>query len=127
MARPSKFTNELGERICYLVRQGVPLRHALGSEGISKTTLHGWRQKAKDGEQPFVLFAEKLEASMGGMVVDYVQPIHAAALGGDWKAASWMLERRAPEFRRSSEKPAAVAGDTTQIAMPSNGRMRDGS
>jgi hypothetical protein len=90
-------TPEVTRRICTLVQHGVPLRYALVSEGLAKTTVRRWRARGETGEQPFADFTRELNAAVGKLVSSMVMCVHDAAMAGDWKAAAWFLERRCPK------------------------------
>jgi transposase len=103
MGRPT-LLNENTERIILkAVGIGMPIRLAAQLAGIDKRTLYGWKAKGKAGEEQYVQFFHRLKETEMRAVEHALGVIHKAAENGDWKAASWLLERRhADHF--SSEK-----------------------
>jgi len=45
MGRPSKLTSALTERLCALLRDGVPQETAAAQVGIGASTLYEWKQR----------------------------------------------------------------------------------
>lgn len=103
MGRPT-LLNENTERIILkAVGIGMPIRLAAQLAGIDQRTLYGWKAKGKNGEEQYVQFFHRLKETEMQAVEHALNVIHTAATSGDWKAASWLLERRHPEYF-SSEK-----------------------
>jgi hypothetical protein len=133
MGQPCKYTPDLEKRLCALVRQGVPIRYALQSEGISHKTLRNWRERGATGEEPFATFATNLSAAFGQVVGSMAMNIINAAEGGDWKAAAWWLERRAQHFAppkqsmRVEKAPTELSDAELQAAVAALGYVKAGS
>ena len=87
--RPSKFTPELAYTICVHVRYGCPLEMAAAAEGVSAETVRRWRQR-------YPAFAAQVEQARASCTVQLLSCLNKAALGGNWKAAAWLLERTSP-------------------------------
>ena len=86
-------------RLLAALEAGATLRMAAAAAGVSEDTLSRWRKTRPD------LQAEINQAEAQG-AVKALEQIRAAAQGGAWQAAAWMLERRYPnEYGRRA--PAA--------------------
>ncbi len=72
------------------LKVGATYKVACEFARVGYTTFHEWREKD-------AVFAENVEAATATCAVHYLTVIQAAANEGDWKAASWLLERRWPE------------------------------
>lgn len=67
MARPTKFTKELGEKIIDVTEEGYTQKVACAKAGISPRTLQLWRAKADEQKTrtDLVKFFEQLEIAEG--------------------------------------------------------------
>lgn len=98
--RPSLFTEERAQRIIEAVRRGLTYKQAAAYGGISYATLNRWRIRGRDensGPEEFREFWRQLEQANGEAAFQFLGSISTAAEEGDWKAASWFLERRFPD------------------------------
>ena len=86
--RPSKYTPEVIERICYSLSQGNTRTTAATCAGVSRDTFHHWMNEFSD-------FSDAIKRAEEQAVEHYVNVIHAAS-GQTWQAAAWYLERRRP-------------------------------
>ena len=89
MARPTKYNDEVVERILHAIRLGATYDLACSYGGISADAFAAWRKKYPD-------FAEKVKDAEGSGAVGWLDKIEAAARDGNWQAAAWKLERRYP-------------------------------
>lgn len=94
MGRPTLLTETTERVIVKAVAIGMPIRLAAQLAGIDKRTLYGWKAKGKAGEEQYVQFFHRLKETEMKAVEHALGVIHRAAVSGDWKAASWLLERR---------------------------------
>jgi hypothetical protein len=117
MARPSKLTREVQETICAAVEEGVSFETACEVADVAAATGWEWlaRGMGRDPDRPsspeFAEFAEALTRARARAEMREVQLIvkHAET---DWRAAAWMLERRAPErYGRNPVQRIELAGD----------------
>lgn len=95
--RKSKINEEIIEKICILVRAGNYIETASAYAGIDKQTLYSWMRKgaaAKSGI--YKRFSDALLKACAEAELRDLQIIANAAAGGQWQAAAWRLERRAP-------------------------------
>jgi hypothetical protein len=105
MPRPSKFTPETSRTIITGIRVGLSYDLACEAAGVSFETFRQWRLgKFPRGTDPEAktAFLEGIERARGESALRLASIISAAA-PNDWKAASWMLERRFPkDFARDA-------------------------
>jgi len=116
MARPSKLTPQVQEKICAAVEEGVSFETACEVADVAAATGWEWlaRGMDRDPDRPttpdFAEFAEALTRARARAEMREVQLIvkHAE---DDWRAAAWMLERRAPErYGRNPVQRIELAG-----------------
>jgi hypothetical protein len=86
----SKYTPEIVERICQLIRAGNSPDLAAEATGIGRATFFRWQAN----KRPFRLAVEQARAEAEAILVGRVQK---AAQAGSWRAACWLLERQWPE------------------------------
>lgn len=100
IGRPPCFSEEVAERVLEAVRQGLPYKQAAAYGGISYSTLNRWRREGEmeDGAEQYREFWRQLEQANGEAALSLVGRVNEAAAQGDWKAASWILERRFPRI-----------------------------
>jgi transposase len=112
----TKLTDELEEQFCGLIQIGVSIEDACTACGIDESTYHKWRKKLelKQGTR-LVQFFKSVAKARALSKVRCIQTMdrHAngskpfydkktgelirPAIESDWRAASWLLERRFPE------------------------------
>lgn len=125
MGRPTKLTPNIEKIIIECIGLGLSYRKTAAAAGITRQTLRNYvkrGEKAKSGKY-FIFFNRLQKAETEGERVNF-QKIRDAAVGGqeikhtkeifhgnkivkeisttqqsapDWRAASWILERRHPE------------------------------
>lgn len=95
------------------LEEGVLRSHACYLGGVDRATFYRWMQRD-------AAFKESVEAAEGALQRRMLQSVVNAAnnmtAGGalQWQAAAWILERRFPAFRLSSEQTAggvSLSGD----------------
>lgn len=102
---PLKLNQEVQERICAMVSQGVPLETAARAGGVTYQTLNNWMRRGAEGEAPFASFRAEVEEARAISEANLIALMRQAAVegsAGEWRAAAWLLARRFPE--RWSEK-----------------------
>jgi transposase len=98
MARTSKCTAALTQRLLDALSVGATHRLACEYAGIDQATLYRWLAKgAASGAPPYRAFCEAFTRAQGIAAVGWLAKIEAAAQDGDWRAAAWKLERRYPD------------------------------
>lgn len=110
--RPSKLTPEVTDKLLTALRAGNYRGPAAFYAGIGIRTFKQWMAAGKKTpEGPYgKLRTAVLEAEKGAEIF-CVGVIQRSARDGDWKAAAWWLERKAPEhWARPQPKPEAHDG-----------------
>lgn len=99
MARPSKLTKEVQEKIMQAVQAGNYLDTAANYAGVDGSTMRRWVQKgeAPNAPEPYRTFCTSLKSARAAAEVRSVALIQQAAGGGTWQAAAWYLERSYPD------------------------------
>ena len=95
MARPTKLTTEIEERIVAAIRAGNYAGPSARSAGISEATFYRWMargEKAKSGIHRD--FHEAVKRAEADAEVHAVAVIRREIAGGDWRAAATFLEHR---------------------------------
>lgn len=104
-------TPEVIKAISDAVGNGVPLKFAAQAAGIGHTTLYGWLDRGKSGEQPFANFAEQIACARARAVVDMV---------GEWRNGVTVSGK--PDWHAVKDLLAAVYPD--EFAPTSTVRMK---
>ncbi len=89
MPRPTKYSKKLTENLCKWIRMGNNYKDACAMEGIHYDTFNQWRKQ-------FSEFSVAIERSEALCKAACIARIHQAE-AKDWRAASWILERRFPQ------------------------------
>jgi hypothetical protein len=96
MARPTKLTPEIVDKICLAIRIGNHAKVAAALAGIGETTYYKWLEKADEpnAKKEYREFRESIERAEAEAEIEAVSRIRQASNNGDWKAAGWYLERK---------------------------------
>jgi hypothetical protein len=84
--RPTKCTEELQKKFFDALSKGLPLKTAASLVGISEQTFRRWNRDDTE-------FAERVKRAEAQWIARHVDTINSASLQ-DWKASTWLLERR---------------------------------
>lgn len=100
VGRPSKLNPETSTAIIDAVRTGATLDVAAAAAGINVGTLHKWRDRGETDlnaahDTIYARLVDELTRATAAGEVSLVRMIRSAGLT-DWRAAAWLLERRAP-------------------------------
>jgi transposase-like protein len=96
--RPTKFSDEIAQKIITLVRAGNYMETAAATAGITKQTLYDWlKQGANQKRGKFKDFSDAVMRAVGEAEAIDISTIGKAAQNGDWRAAAWRAERRNPK------------------------------
>lgn len=122
MARPSKLTPEVQERIASLLRAGNTVEIASQAAGISPETYYAWMNRGltdKPADKPYREFRSAVETARAESEAVLVTRIAKAAANGSWTAAAWLLERRNPaQWAKASERRALAEQDDSEAVDP---------
>ena len=116
MARPSKLTPVVRERIVQAIRAGNYAESAARAAGIAASTYYRWMERGeRESAGAFREFAEAVRLAEAEAEVHAVAIIRRA-MGEDWRAALAYLERRYPgRWRRHT---------STEVTGPDGGPIR---
>lgn len=93
--RPTDCTPEVTAIICRELAEGLSIASACAAAGIDRATYHRWIARGDEGP-PFSDFRDAATRARAAGTRGLELTVRTAA-DGDWRAAAWMLERRAPE------------------------------
>jgi transposase len=96
MARKSKLTPEVQEKLLRYLRLGCYVETAAACAGISRDTFYDWMKRGGKGEKPYKQFADAVDQAMAESEARDLAVILKAA-EKNWTAAAWRLERRFPD------------------------------
>ena len=96
MARPTKLTQEITDRICLAIRAGNYAKIAAAMAGVGETTYYRWLELSAEpnAKKEYREFRESVERAEAEAEISAVARIKQAADNGTWQAASWLLERK---------------------------------
>ncbi len=106
--RPLKLNRELIRQLVEQLEKGNYASTACFAVGVHPTTFYEWLRCADEpgAAEIYVEFSYAVRGAMAQAEARDVAVIDAAAQAGDWRAAAWRLERRAP--RRWAVEPRWV-------------------
>lgn len=98
MARPSKLTPELRDKICKLIEEGNYPAQAASLEGVAESTFYDWMKRGREAKykSKFSEFMEAVKKAESEAEKYHVGIIKKAAKE-KWTASAWYLERKYPE------------------------------
>lgn len=134
-----RYTAEVHATICRHLRVGGFFVHAAEAAGVSADAAKEWVAKGLAGDKRYESFALEVRKLRAEDSLRLQSIVTRAAVAGDWKAATWSLERKYPkQYGQAAAAAAAVtlssgsgAADddgkrtTVQFYLPSNGRRPD--
>ncbi len=123
MARPTKLTAEVEEKIVRAIRAGnypeVAARHA----GVHPSTHYRWMERGElEGDapedDPYRRYRSEVERAVADAEAAEVGLIVQAARGGSWQAAAWLLEHASPSARGRTRAPAEPGKTSAPMRSP---------
>lgn len=109
MARPSKLTPELAEKIANYISTGNYTSVVCGLVGVGESTFYRWLEKgvkAKSGK--YREFWESVKKAEAAREVKWIKDIDSDP---SWQSKAWLLERRYPERWGKKETHVFEGGD----------------
>jgi transposase len=99
MARHTKLTPELTDKICELLEVGMPYHLVCDAVGISESTFYDWINKGNEdnSKKMFSEFSKRVAQSKAKVVEQYLKRLEGYSKDGSVYATTWFLERRCPE------------------------------
>ena len=94
--RPSKFTAEVRARLLDALAKGNHIETACALAGVDYTTYRRWMQAGGAGDEKFREFYEAATRAMADAEASLLTTVKLHSVD-DWRAASWILERRHPD------------------------------
>jgi hypothetical protein len=85
-------TRQARRRLLQLLSEGCSISQACAAVGIGRTTVYRWLQSDPE-------FANALDMARTRMIAAAERTLQRAIEHGDTRAAMWLLERLAPEYR----------------------------
>jgi transposase len=98
MARKTKLTDELEEKLCEYIMAGNYANTAASMVGIDESTYYRWIRKgeaAKSGR--YYQFNQSIKKAEKFAEAYHIQNIRKAGGAGAWTASAWWLERKYPQ------------------------------
>ncbi len=112
MARPTKLTPEIQERIVAAIRAGNYPEPSACSAGVSPATYYRWMKRGEEAKTGIYReFYEAVKRAEASAEVHAVAVIRKEIAAGDWRAAANFLERRFGDRWRRRE---SIEHDGTQ-------------
>jgi hypothetical protein len=103
VARPTKLTKAVQERICSALREGNYFSVACEGAGVAASTGREWvargegRCPGRPAGPPYAAFAAAVKKARAEAEASALRQVRQAANDGTWQAAAWLLERGHPE------------------------------
>lgn len=113
MARPTKLTPEVRDKIVKAISAGAYATVAAKAAGIGESTYFRWLEEAtKENAKPeLVEFRESVKEAEAQAEIANIALIRTAAQAGTWQAAAWYLERKhAERWGRTTKLQAELSG-----------------
>lgn len=116
----AKINEEIIETICTEIKRGVPLRYASEIAGVSAQTINKWEKKGseepEESDSIYRKFYDEYKRAKALAVAYRVETLRKASDAGDWRSASWWLERVAHEdFGKKSVVDANVNANVNKL------------
>ena len=127
MARPTKLTPDVQERICQAIQLGATYVLSAQYGGVSYDAFNDWMNKgqvATSGANYQFYHAVKAAEARG--VIGWLAKIEKEASEGSWQAAAWKLERRYPSEYGRSVHELSGPGKDGAILIKVEGLIDDG-
>lgn len=116
----AKIDEEIIDIICTEIKRGVPLKYASEIAGVSAQTVKKWEKRGSEEDEEsnsiYRRFYDEYKRAQALAVAYRVETLRRASDAGDWRSASWWLERVAhEEFGKKSVLDANVNASVNRI------------
>jgi len=101
-----KYTPELKQKLCKLLREGNFVKTACDAVGISTPTYYLWQKESEEGNPTFKDFAHDVKKAIADAETEVVGILKQLALGDeedppDFRAIQFYLTRRHPHWNEN--------------------------
>ncbi len=105
LGRPSKLTPDVQQRIVQAITIGTHRQDAAEYAGIDAATFRRWMTRGlEEPDGPYSEFRTAIVEAEARAKITAMGCITKAARDGDWKAASWWLQKKYPhQFSEQSQ------------------------
>jgi abortive infection bacteriophage resistance protein len=117
MARPSKLTLEIQQRIGENIALGLTYRLAAESAGLTYKTFNSWMNEGKNSTSgKYYHFSQHIKKCNADGALKLLERLNEAVKAGDTRICLWILERRFSEDfgRRVYRKTNVVSENLNQ-------------
>lgn len=120
VARETKLDDLRSKRICDALKKGHSFAAAAQAGGIDESTLHDWRKRGRDGEEPYAEFSKRVDAADAEAEDRAVQVLQNALMGDDMKLAAdtawkWLARRRPAQWAEQKGEPPPTDAEVQQL------------
>lgn len=91
MSAPIKLTPDTEKKLLNHIRMGLTIVNSCQLSDISKSTYYSWIDRAKNGEEPYSGFLDKLKKAEAEAKAKLIKDIQ---VDPSWQSKAWILERR---------------------------------
>lgn len=118
MARPTKLTPEVAEKILKSILAGSSIGAACGYAGVHPSTFYRWMERGdssgrRRADAPYRNLRAQVEQARAEAQVRLEALVNKAA-EGDWHAARWLLSCRNPELYGSKPVAEVLPGPASE-------------
>jgi hypothetical protein len=130
MARPTKLTNEIQQKIGDGISLGLTYALAANSVGITYQTLNQWMQRGRNSTSgKYYQFFKYIQKSNADAAKALLERLNLAAKAGNCQVCMWILERRFSEDfgRRIYRKTNSISenkSETIEIIIKDSDEIR---
>lgn len=120
MARETKLDDLRSKRICDALRKGHSFAAAARAGGIDESTLHDWRKRGRDGEEPYSEFSKRVDAADQEAEDRAVTVLQNAMGGEDMRLAAdtawkWLARRRPAQWQEQKGEEPLTAEEAERL------------
>jgi hypothetical protein len=111
------------------IRRGIPAKYVMAKMSLGMSTWYEWEKRAANGDQPYLLWYQAIQASKGEVVGKVLDSVMEQALAGDLKSAQMIL--KTVDRDEFSDKPSTSVtinggvGNSTSVNHMSDEKVVD--